>query len=77
MPVPLTDAHRTTLRRQREHLGMSQSDLARAADCPRQQICMLESGARQPSERFLRSVADALRLTVSIEQTCRVRFGKR
>lgn len=76
MPIPLTAAHRKTLRCEREKMGLTQMELARRIGVVSQQVNMLESGAKQPSERLLRLVAAELGLPLTIERTCRVRIGK-
>ena len=63
--VPEAVAHRLIdgeppLRVWREHRGLSQAALARAADTSRIQIVDIESGRRTGSVRTLRRLADAL-----------------
>ena len=63
--VPETVAHRLIdgeppLRVWREHRGLSQSALARAADTSRIQIVDIEAGRRTGSAHTLRRLADAL-----------------
>ncbi len=52
------------LRVWREHRGLSQAALARAADTSRVQIVDIEAGRRTGSVYTLRRLADALRITL-------------
>lgn len=50
------------IRRRREELGMSQSDLARRADLTPSGIWQYEQGERKPSSEALTKLADALKV---------------
>lgn len=50
---------------QRVHLGMKRKDLADASDLSYPYISEIENGAKQPSAKALRKIADALQLSVA------------
>jgi transcriptional regulator with XRE-family HTH domain len=53
------------IRRRRDELGMSQADLARAANIDARQIRRYEAGEQQPLFSVAVAIADALRISIS------------
>ncbi|MDW3217099.1 MAG: helix-turn-helix transcriptional regulator [Acidimicrobiales bacterium] len=50
---------------QRVHLGMKRKDLADASDLSYPYISEIENGAKQPSAKAMRKIADALQMSVA------------
>lgn len=56
----LEDIIRENIKELREHYGLNQTQLAKAAKCKPALISMIEGGARKPSYKLLQRLADAL-----------------
>ncbi|NBC13396.1 MAG: helix-turn-helix domain-containing protein [Gammaproteobacteria bacterium] len=53
------------LRAWREHLGLTQQQVAEAAGMQQSALARLESGANQPRQATLKGLADAMGLSVA------------